>query len=80
MHGANIPLQAAKPKDKTQRHLYDLYRDLNGTPDLRLSMSFTHYETGVQRVTLTGRPHLVCQVQAFVQYDLKGIWTQSRRA
>ena len=60
-----------KGKDQTQRHLYLVRHELRLAPGVRLTMSFTHHATAVQRVTLNGKADLIKDVFKLVKDDLE---------
>ena len=62
---------AEKGKDQTQRHLYLVRHELPTAPGVRLTMSFTHHATAVQRVTLNGKADLIKDVFKLVKDDLE---------
>ena len=62
---------AEKSKDQTQRHLYLDRHELRLAPGVRLTMSFTHHATAVQRVTLNGKADLIKDVFKLVKDDLE---------
>ena len=62
---------AEKSKDQTQRHLYLDRHELRLAPGVRLTMSFTHHATAVQRVTLNGKADLIKDVFKLVTDDLE---------
>ena len=62
---------AEKGKDQTQRHLYLVRHELRLAPGVRLTMSFTHHATAVQRVTLNGKADLIKDVFKLVKDDLQ---------
>ena len=62
---------AEKGKDQTQRHLYLVRHKLRLAPGVRLTMSFTHHATAVQRVTLNGKADLIKDVFKLVKDDLE---------
>ena len=51
---------AQKGKDQTQSHLYLVRHELRVAPGVRLTKSFTHNATAVQRVTVNGKAHKRC--------------------
>ena len=62
---------AEKGKDQTQRHLYLVRHELRLAPGVRLTMSFTHNATAVQRVTVNGKADLIKDVFELVRDDLE---------
>ena len=62
---------AEKDKDQAQRHLYLVRHELRLAPGFRLTMSFTHHATAVQRVTLNGKADLIRDVFKLVKDDLE---------
>ena len=62
---------AEKGKDQTQRHLYLIRHELRLAPGVRLTMSFTHHATAVQRVTLNGKEDLIKDVLKLMKDDLE---------
>ena len=62
---------AEKGKDQAQRHLYLVRHELRLAPGVRLTMSFTHHATAVQRVTLNGKADLIKDVFKLVKDDLE---------
>ena len=62
---------AKKGKDQTQRHLYLVRHELRLAPGVRLTMSFTHHATTVQRVTLNGKADLIKDVFKVVKDGLE---------
>ena len=62
---------AEKGKDQAQRHLYLVGHELRLAPGVRLTMSFTHHATAVQRVTLNGKADLIKDVFKLVKDDVE---------
>ena len=62
---------AEKGKDQTLRHSYLVLHELRLAPGVRLTMSFTHHATTVQRVTLNGKADLIKDVFKLVKDDLE---------
>ena len=62
---------AEKGKDQTQRHLFLVRHELRLAPGVRLTMSFTHHATAVQRVTLNGKADLIKDVFKLMKGDLE---------
>ena len=60
---------AEKGKDQTERYLYLVRHELRLAPGVRLTMSFTHHATTVQRVTLNGKGDLIKDVFKLVKDD-----------
>ena len=60
---------AEKGKDQTQRHLYLVRHELRLAPGVRLTMSFAHNATAVQRVTVNGKADLIKDVFELVKDD-----------
>ena len=72
---ARYPMARVEPvekgKDQTQRHLYLVRHELRPAPGVRLTMSFTHHATAVQRVTFNGKADLIKDVFKLVKEDLE---------
>ena len=62
---------AEKGRDQAQRHLYLVRHELPLAPGVKLTMSFTHHATAVQRVTLNGKADLIKDVFKLVKDDLE---------
>ena len=62
---------AEKGKGQTQRHLYLVRHELRLAPGVRVTMSFTHHATAVQRVTLNGKADLIKDVFKLAKDDLE---------
>ena len=60
-----------KAKDQAQRHLYLVRHELRQALGVRLTMSFTHHATAVQRVTLNGKADLIKDVFKLLKDDLE---------